>query len=156
MIETGKQKIVNKFFETGAQAPYLLRRETHFTDAANPTADHEETSEVIAVDKPYRVQSEIRPVSFERVVQKDSLGTTITVDVTSVDVPGGIVNRTSKHLDADGHVDRERPSNWSTTAPSKSRPRMRAAALPPPPAARRFILDHVDVSSGPIATPPAP
>ena len=69
---SGKQKTVNKFFETGALAPYLLRRETHFTDDSNPAANHEETSEVIAIDKPYRVQSEIRPVSFERVVQKDA------------------------------------------------------------------------------------
>jgi hypothetical protein len=156
LIETGKQKIVNKFFETGAQAPYLLRRETHFTDAANPAADHDETSEVIAVDKPYRVQSEIRPVSFERVVQKDSLGTTITVDVTSVDVPGGIVSRTSKQLDADGHITRRTTVELvdygavEEQAPDAGRRRYRRRR------ARRFILDHVDVSSGPIATPPAP
>jgi hypothetical protein len=156
-IETGKQKTVNKFFETGALAPYLLRRETHFTDVSNPAADHDETSEVIAVDKPYRVQSEIRPVSFERVVQKDAHGTTITVDVTSVDVPGGIVSRTSKQLDAQGHVVRRTTVELvdygavEEQVPEGGRRRLyRRRRL------RRIVLDHVDVSTSPTASPPVP
>lgn len=155
-VETGKQKVVSKFFETGALAPYLLRRETHFTDAANPAANHDETAEVIAVDKPYRVQSEIRPVSFERLVQKDTRGSTITVDVTSVDVPGGIISRTSKQLDADGHVTRRTTVTLvdygavEEQSPDVGRRRFRRRR------ARRIVLDHVESSAGPTATPPAP
>lgn len=155
-IETGKQKTINKFFETGALAPYLLRRETQFTDAANPAANHQEIAEVIAVDKPYRVQSEIRPVSFERVVQKDTHGTTITVDVSSVDVPGGIVSRASKQLDADGHVVRRTTVELvdygavEDQAQEAGRRRYRRRR------SRRIVLDHVDVSTSPTASPPAP
>jgi hypothetical protein len=157
LIEAGQQKTVNKFFETGAQEPYLLRRETHFTDASNPAADHEETSEVIALDKPYRVQSEIKPVSFERVVQKDSNGTTITVDVTSVDVPGGIVSRTSKQLDADGNVTRRTTIELvdygavEDQAADGGRRRLYRRHR-----TRRIVLDHVDVSTAATASPPAP
>jgi len=155
-IETGKQKTVSKFFETGALEPYLLRRETHFTDDSNPAANHDETSEVIAIDKPYRVQTEIRPVSFERVVQKDAHGSTITVDVTSVDVPGGIVSRTSKQLDADGHVTRRTTvqlidySAVEDQAPDGGRRRYRRRR------SRRIALDHVDASTSPTAVPPPP
>ncbi|HEX3998052.1 MAG TPA: hypothetical protein VHX65_05840 [Pirellulales bacterium] len=155
-IQSGKQKTVNKFFETGAMEPYLLRRETHFTDSADPAANHDETSEVIAVDKPYRVQSEVKPVSFERVVQKDTHGTTVTVDVTSVDVPGGIVKRTSKQLDADGHVTRRTTVELvdygavEEQAPDAGRRRYRRRR------SRRIVLDHVDVTTDPIASPPPP
>lgn len=156
LIETGKQKTVNKFFETGALEPYLLRRETHFTDAADPSTNHDETAQVIAVDKPYRVQSEIKPVSFERAVQKDAHGTTITVDVTSVDVPGGIVSRTAKQLDANGHVTRRTTIELvdfgavEDPAPDAGRRRYRRRRM------RHMVLDHVDLSTSPTATPPQP
>jgi hypothetical protein len=156
-IESGKQKTVNKFFQTAAQAPYLLRRETHFTDAANPTADHEEVSEVIAVDKPYRIKSEIKPVSFERVVQKDAHGTTITVDVTSTDVPGGIVSRSSKQLDAEGHVTRrttvELVDYGAVEEQSLEGGRRRSYRRR---RGRRIVMDPIEAPSGPTASPPPP
>ncbi len=156
LIQTGNQKIVNKFFESTATEPYLLRRETHFTDATDPTANHEETSEVIAVDKPYRVRSEIKPVAFERLVQKDTHGTTVTVDVTSVDVPGGIVNRSSKELDADGHVTRRTTVDLvdygavEDQSPDAGRRRYRRRR------GRRIVLDPIDTSATQSASPPPP
>lgn len=105
-IDAGRQKTVNKLFHSDSHAPYVLRRETTFTDSGNPTANHEEMSEVIMLDMPYKVRSEIRPAAFERSVQKNGKGTTISIDVTSVEVPGGIVMRTVKELDSQGHVTR--------------------------------------------------
>ena len=40
--------------------------------------------------------------------QKTAQGSTVTVDVTSVEVPGGLVNRTVKELDSQGHLVRRR------------------------------------------------
>jgi hypothetical protein len=105
-IDGGRQKTVSKLFQSDAQAPYVLRRETAFTDSANPAANHDETAEVMMLEMPYKVRLEIKPTAFERAVQKNGKGTTITVDVTSVDVPGGIVMRTLKELDSHGHVTR--------------------------------------------------
>jgi hypothetical protein len=156
LIETGKQKTVNKFFETGAIEPYLLKRETRFTDAADPSTNHEETSEVIAFDKPYRVRSEIKPVSFERVVQRDAHGTTITVDVTSVDVPGGIVRRESKQLDAAGHVTRRTTVDLvdygavEDQTPEAGGRRYRRRRM------RHMVLDQAPDSNGPTVAPPPP
>lgn len=156
LIQSGNERIVNKFFESGATEPYLLRRETHCTDPTDPAANQEETSEVIAVDKPYRVRSEIKPVAFERLVQKDAHGSTVTVDVTSVDVPGGIVNRTSKQLDADGHVTRRTTVELIDYAavedqtPDAGRRRYRRHH------ARRIVLDPIDASTTQTASPPPP
>jgi len=103
-IESGGTKTVTKLSQSSAQPPYLLRRETHGVDPANPANEHEETAEVIAMDMPLRVVDEIKPVAVERCVQKTAKGTTTTLDMTSVDVPGGIASRTSKEMDAQGHV----------------------------------------------------
>ena len=103
-IDGGNQKTVSKVYQSDAQPPYVLRRETHFTDSANPSANHDETAEVIMLDMPFDVRSEIKPTAFERSVQKNGKGTTVTVDVTSVDVPGGIVFRTLKELDSRGRI----------------------------------------------------
>jgi hypothetical protein len=105
-IDGGRQKTVSKLFQADAQAPYVLRRETAFTDSTNAAANHNETAEVIMLEMPYKVRSEIKPTAFERSVQKNGKGTTITVDVTSVEVPGGIVMRTLKELDPQGHITR--------------------------------------------------
>jgi len=73
-----------------------------------------------------------------------------------VDVPGGIVSRTSKQLDADGNVTRRTTVELvdygavEEQAPDAGRRRYRRRR------ARRIVLDHVDVSTAPTATPPAP
>lgn len=105
-IDAGQQKTVSKLFQSDTQVPYVLRRETTLTDSANPSANHTETAEVIMLDMPFKVRSEIKPTAFERSVQKNGKGTTITVDVTNVDVPGGIVLRTLKELDNQGRITR--------------------------------------------------
>ncbi|HEV2968482.1 MAG TPA: hypothetical protein VGY55_00745 [Pirellulales bacterium] len=105
-FDAGRQKTISKLFQADSQAPYVLRRETNFTDSANSAANHDETMEVIMLDMPYKVRSEIKPTAFERTVQKNAKGTTITVDVTSVEVPGGIVMRTLKELDGQGRITR--------------------------------------------------
>jgi hypothetical protein len=105
-IDAGRQKTVSKLFHADSQVPYVLRRETTVTDSGNPAANHDETTEIMLLDMPYKVRSEIRPAAFERTVQKNGKGTTISVDATSVEVPGGIVWRTVKELDTQGRVTR--------------------------------------------------
>ncbi len=103
-FDMGSQKVVTKLIESDAQAPFLLRRETQVTDPANPAASREETAVVVALDVPYNIGKELKTVSYERSTQKTSQGQTVTLDVVSVDVPGGIVNRTVKEYDSDGHL----------------------------------------------------
>jgi hypothetical protein len=105
-IETGRQKTVLKLFESAAQAPYVLRRETMFSDSANPAADHQETSEITLLDMPYKVRTEMKTVALEHTVQKNDKGSTVTADITCVEVPGAIVLRSQKEMDSRGHITR--------------------------------------------------
>ncbi len=100
------QRTATKLFIFAGQAPYLLRHETVISDTTNPSAGHEETGEVLMVDMPYRVHSDMKSVAFERTVQKNGKGSTVSIDVTCVDVPGAIVLRALKELDSQGHVTR--------------------------------------------------
>ena len=88
--------------------PFVLKRETTklADDAkdATTTTRQSSTAEVIALDMPYKVLRDVKPAAFERTIQHTARGTNVTLDVTCMDVPGGIVARTSKEMDADGHV----------------------------------------------------
>ncbi len=105
-IDVGRQKTVLKLFESAAQAPYVLRRETVFSDAGNPAANQQETSETTLLDMPYKIRSEMKTVALEHTVQKSDKGVTVTADITCVEVPGAIVLRSQKELDSRGHITR--------------------------------------------------
>jgi hypothetical protein len=101
----GKEKQVTQMFLSDAVEPYVLKRETAvFKKDGNTLDDPQTTSEVIALDVPYRVLHEVKSTAYERTIQRSARGTNVTLDVTSVDVPGGIVARTSKELDSQGRV----------------------------------------------------
>ncbi len=61
--------------------------------------------EVVATEIPYRVLGEIRDVAFIRTTQTHPKGTrTITLEVHSPDVPGGVVAHMSKEMDERGQT----------------------------------------------------
>jgi hypothetical protein len=84
-------------------APFILRRQSKTSDAANNVLS-ETLSEVVALDMPQRVLSEIKNVSCIKTVQKTPKGTVTTLAMSSADVPGGVVNQTSKELDPAGRL----------------------------------------------------
>ncbi len=106
-IDVGRQKTVLKLFESAAQAPYVLRRETTFSDAGNPAADHQETSEITLLDMPYKIRTEMKTVALEHTVEKNDKGVTVTADITCVrDAGQAIVIRSQKELDSRGRITR--------------------------------------------------
>ena len=64
----------------------------------------ETLSEVVALDMPQRVLSEIKNVACIKTVQKTPKGSVTTLAMSSPDVPGGVVYQTTKETDT------ERPS----------------------------------------------
>jgi hypothetical protein len=104
----GREKQITQMFLSDAVEPYVLKRQTAFLrrDAdGEPAADEPQTTtEVIALDVPYRVLHDVKSTAYERTIQRSPRGTNVTLDVTSVDVPGGIVARTSKELDLQGRT----------------------------------------------------
>lgn len=103
----GREKQITQMFLSDAVEPYVLKRQTAVLrrDDDEPAADEPQTTtEVIALDVPYKVLHDVKSTAYERTIQRSPRGTNVTLDVTSVDVPGGIVARTSKELDLQGRV----------------------------------------------------
>ncbi len=86
------------------KSPHILKRTVLATESTNPAGNFEATSEVIELDMPYKVLSELKSAAVVRSVQKSPSGTTATLSVNVSDVPGDIVAHSSKKLDADGRV----------------------------------------------------
>ena len=66
----------------------------------------ETLSEVVALDMPQRVLSEIKNVACIKTVQKTPRGSVTTLAMSSGDVPGGVVYQTAKEADTTGRLAR--------------------------------------------------
>ena len=64
----------------------------------------ETLSEVVALDMPQRVLSEIKNVACIKTVQKTPKGAVTTLAMSSPDVPGGVVSQTTKETDTTGRL----------------------------------------------------
>jgi hypothetical protein len=104
----GQQRQVTEMFLSDAVEPFVLKRVTAVfkrDGTENSTLqDPETTSEVIALEVPYKVLHDVKSTALERTIQRTARGANVTLDVTSVDVPGGIVSRTSKEMDTQGRL----------------------------------------------------
>jgi hypothetical protein len=101
-----QQKQVMRLYLSDDVEPFVLKRETTTVQNAKSSADQQTTAEteVIAVDMPYAVMRDLKSAAYEQTVQKTQRGTNVSLDVICVDVPGGIVARTSKEFDTQGHL----------------------------------------------------
>ncbi|GAA4422824.1 hypothetical protein [Bremerella cremea] len=97
-------KIVGKVFYNPETPPYILRREYTFTPVGAETPQKQMVSEVIALNKPYPVLTEIKTVAF--IVQKTTSSdeTTETVEAQCADVPGFVVGTWMTAYDANGKL----------------------------------------------------
>lgn len=85
-------------------APYVLKSETKTSDLQGKPVS-ESTVDVLAVDMPHKVLTEIKPSSLVASVHRQSDGSsTVTIEVRCVDVPGTTVSHSSKELDAHGRT----------------------------------------------------
>ncbi|MDP6443572.1 MAG: hypothetical protein QGG36_28125 [Pirellulaceae bacterium] len=78
------------------RAPFLFGR-TVANGAAEASANLRVT--VLAVDLPYKVLANIHPVAYVRTVQSTAESQTITIEVYSPQVPGGVVAQSTKIVD---------------------------------------------------------
>ncbi|MHC2066951.1 hypothetical protein ACYFX5_05740 [Bremerella sp. T1] len=97
-------KITGKIFYNPKTPPFILRREHRFTPEGADAPQKQMVSEVIAVNKPYPVLTEIKTVAF--IVQKTTSPdeTTETVEAQCADVPGFVVGTWMTAYDANGKL----------------------------------------------------
>ncbi len=97
-------RTTSKVYFSDAIRPHVLRRESTTTTLDGSDKLGETTIEVIALDMPFRVLSEVHPTAHVRSVNRHPKGIVFTVAVTSGDVPGGVVSHWSKESDRTGRI----------------------------------------------------
>jgi len=93
---------VNVFF-SDTLSPYTLRRHSKTTDTGGSVVS-DTLSEVVALDMPQRVLSDLKNVACIKTVQKTPKGSVTTLAMSSPDVPGGVVYQTTKETDTAGRL----------------------------------------------------
>ncbi len=103
-VNGSSEKRVTTIYFHDEIAPYELRRETVSTDLEKKTVNYETEVEVIAVNLPYKVLTEINTVSFVRTVYTSDNKKKTTLEVYCPRVPGGVVAHWSTEFDDEGRV----------------------------------------------------
>jgi len=99
----GTAKTLTKFYFSESVAPYVLKRESVTTDAEGQKLS-ETTLNVVAVELPWTVLTEIKNTALVHAVCKHPKGMTETWAITSSDVPGGLIQHASKELGENGRL----------------------------------------------------
>jgi hypothetical protein len=100
----GEYKTLSKQYVSTEQAPFVLKRETITTTDQQPQPKYRTVSEVFALQMPCKIGGDLRFASHERVVRQTPQETLISLDVVVPDVPGGVIQRTTKETDAKGQL----------------------------------------------------
>jgi len=96
-------RLVTQIYYSETVAPYILRRQSKATDPDGEVSS-ETTVDVIALDVPTNTREGIRPAAHVKITHKHARGTTTTLAVTCMDVPGGIICHSLKELDESGRM----------------------------------------------------
>ena len=99
---SGKTSI--KLYYCDHSPPYLLRRDSHNIDSAGNDVPGGTSSETIAIDMPFKVMGQMQSTTHVKVQQEHDKGSSVSLIVSTLDVPGGVVANTSKEVDASGDV----------------------------------------------------
>jgi hypothetical protein len=105
-VDAGDSRRITTVHLSPRLAPFVLKRETSSVDAAGKPADFHSEVEVLAVDMPAQVLNQTKPTSHVRILNQQGKTSSITLEVHSVDVPGGVVSHSSKEKDETGRVTR--------------------------------------------------
>lgn len=103
-LANGDKRVVSRLHYSGSVPPFILRRETVTTSTNGKQILEQTTMDVVAVEMPQKVLTELLSASHVRTVQKQPNSSTFTLEVVCLDVPGGVVAHTSKDLDPSGKL----------------------------------------------------
>lgn len=99
-------KTVTTLHYSNTLPPYIFKRQSVVTDPEGKQEVSRTTTEVVALDMPCEVLSDLKPAAQVRTVYRHPKGVITSLSFVSPDVPGGVVSSSSKETDADGRLTR--------------------------------------------------
>ena len=106
-IEGEATKSISTVEYTNAVAPYFLKCTTESINSETQTPNYHSVVEVIAVDMPEKVLTEVKSAAHVKTIETFENGSSkVTLEVHCDSVPGGVVSHTSRQVGADHRVTR--------------------------------------------------
>ena len=100
----GNAKTSTRIYFSDTLSPYVLKRQSTTTDLPGKTTLNETTVEVVALNMPCEIVSDVRCGTQVKTIHKHPNGSISTLAFLSPDVPGGVVCHQSKETDKNGRV----------------------------------------------------
>lgn len=104
VVTNDETRVTSKLEYCDSMPPFVLRRETVTATPDGKQVLEQTVMEVIAVEMPQKVLTELKTGAHMRTVQRQKSGSTFTLEVVCFDVPGGVVSHTSKDLNPAGKL----------------------------------------------------
>ena len=104
VVNGGDTKRTSMVHFSDKVAPFILKRETRSTDAEGKATNSQTQVEVLAVDMPFNVLSEVKNASLVKVLQKQPKTTSLTLEFHCDAVPGGVFAHTMREDDESGRT----------------------------------------------------
>ncbi len=104
VVNGGDTKSVTKEHFSSSVSPHVLRRETKVTSADGKVVKFTSRVDVLALSVPVRVLKRTQTASRIKTIHNRGQGKTVTIEVHTQDVPGGVIAHNSEQIDADGNL----------------------------------------------------
>ena len=104
LVNGGDTKRFSTVHFSDKVAPYVLKRESRFTDAEGKVTNLQTQVEVLAVDMPYNVLSEVKNAALVKVLQKLPKSRSLTLEYHCDAVPGAVVAHSTREDDESGRT----------------------------------------------------
>jgi hypothetical protein len=102
-IQRPDQRVVVQELYDNRVPPYGLRRTVTASDEKDQRI-YSSTTDVVALQMPYKILSEIKPAAYVRTVLRNHKSMTTTLSVVSTDIPGQLVSASTKETDMNGRL----------------------------------------------------
>jgi len=112
VINSGTTQSISTVVYSETVAPYFLKRITKSIDNETKSQDYHSVVEVIAVDMPEKVLTEVKSAAHVKTIEtfgdetSGNSSNRVTLEVHCDSVPGGVVSHTSKQLGVDKRTTR--------------------------------------------------
>jgi hypothetical protein len=103
-VNGNNEKSVSTISYCESVSPFVLRRQTVVTDTSGQQVHRQTAVETLAVDMPYKVLTELKTVAYLRTSERHSQGSSHTIEVYCLEIPGGVVAHSSKEFDTAGQL----------------------------------------------------
>jgi hypothetical protein len=106
-LATDDKQIISTLWYSDGVPPFVLRRDSKVTNKDGNLVHEEASVQVVALEMPCQVGSEIKSGAYLRTTTDCARGSSISVEVICADVPGGVISRSQTELDNDGNLLRQ-------------------------------------------------